>query len=142
MHSVEPSHDRFRAFQVGAENTGPVVMINLLRYRPQAQYSEDFDATPCTGREAYQRYSAAAVRQIDAVAGRVIFWGSVQATVIAPDGEEWDDAFMVEYPNRAAMLKMLSTPDYLAVVPHRTAALLDSRLIATQPRVSALGLIE
>jgi len=55
----------------------------------------------------------------------------VRATLIAPEAEEWDDALLVEYPSRAAFLEMVSQPEYLAAAPHRSAALEDSRLIAT-----------
>lgn len=134
MESVEPSRERFAEFQSGADTPGPVVMINLLRFRGQAEYPEDFEAGPCSGQEAYQRYGSLAFPLIEAVGGRVVFAGKVQASVIAPEGEEWDEAILVEYPSRGAMLKAVSSPEYLAIVPHRTAALLDSRLIATEAR--------
>ena len=133
MPSVEPTPERYKAFQSEVDTPGPVVMINLIRFRDTAEYAAGFEAEPCTGREAYKRYSALAFPQIQSVDGRMVFFGQVQATVIAPDGEEWDEAFLVEYPSRAVMLEVLSRPEYRAIIPHRTAALLDSRLIAVQP---------
>jgi len=134
MNSVEPDRERFEAFRSDADTPGPIVMLNLLRYREQADYPDDFEAEPCPGKEAYRRYSAQALARIESVGGRVIYWGRVQASVIAPDAEEWDEVFLVEYPSRAALLEMLSQPEYRAIVPHRTAGLLDSRLICTQQR--------
>ena len=130
MGSIEPSPERMQGL---IENTGdaPIVMINLLRYRARAEYPEGFAAEPCTGREAYGRYGEAALPLVSAAGGRILWMGSVQATVIAPDGEQWDDAVLVEYPSRKAFVEMVSKPEYLAVAPHRTAALEDSRLIAT-----------
>ncbi len=55
------------------------------------------------------------------------------ATPIAVDGEEWDDALLVRYPSKQAFLGMVTKPDYQKDAVHRTAALLDSRLIATLP---------
>ena len=136
MSSVEAERERYKAFMAGSDTPGPVVMINLLRYRQQAEYPAGFDAEPCSGREAYKRYSAAAFPMIQESGGRVVYWGEVQASVIAPAGEEWDDAFLVEYPNRQAMLSAVGAPEYRAIVPHRTAALSDSRLIATRQRDS------
>ncbi len=136
MTSVEPHRQRFQAFLEGAELPGPVVMINLLRFHEQAQYPDDFEAEPCSGREAYKRYSKGVLQRIEAAQGRVIYRGKVQDAVIAPDGEEWDKAFLVEYPNRKAFVDMVAHPDYRVIAPHRTAALLDSRLIATQPESS------
>lgn len=138
MPTVNPSPERFQSFTSGPEPPEPLVMINLLRYRETADYPADYPAEPCTGREAYQRYAAVAVQQVAAVGGRVLWAGNVTASLIAPDAEEWDDAVLVEYPSRGAFLKMLSDPGYQAAVPHRGAALSDSRLIATHPLSSAL----
>jgi uncharacterized protein (DUF1330 family) len=113
-------------------------MINLLRYREMADYPAEFPAEPCSGREAYQRYAAVAVEQVVAVGGKVLWAGNVTACVISPDSEEWDDVVLVQYPSRAAFLQMLSDAKYQAVVPHRAAALADSRLIATHAVSSAL----
>lgn len=136
MSSVEPNRDRFEAFLAGADVPGPVVMINLLRFRDQAVYPDDFAAEGCSGREAYIRYSQGVLPRIKDAQGRVIYRGKVQGSVIAPEGEEWDEAFLVEYPNRQALLDMLAHPEYQAIAPHRTAALADSRLIATQPNMA------
>jgi uncharacterized protein (DUF1330 family) len=114
-------------------------MINLLRYRERAAYPEGFEAEPCSGREAYLRYGAEAARRIASVGGRMLWMGSVRATVIAPESEEWDDAVLVEYPSRKAFFEMVSQPEYQAVAPHRTAALEDSRLIATTTEGSLPG---
>ena len=131
MGSVEPSEVQLRAFAEATEDVAPIVMINLLRYRAQAKYPEGFEAEPCSGREAYQRYSSVALGRIESVGGRIVWMGSVQATVIAPSEERWDDAVLVEYPSRKAFIGMVSQPEYLAAAPHRTAALEDSRLIAS-----------
>lgn len=110
----------------------PVVMLNLLRYRKQAAYPSSAEAAPCSGREAYRRYSRLAQQQVAAVGGEVLWLGAVQAHVIAPAAECWDDALLVRYPSVAAFLQMLAKPDYQAATVHRTAALEDSRLIATK----------
>jgi uncharacterized protein (DUF1330 family) len=130
MGSVELNPERVQELLDGADDA-PIVMINLLRYRSRAVYPEGSAAEPCTGREAYGRYGAAVIQLISASGGRVLWMGSVQATVIAPDGEQWDDAILVEYPSRKAFVEMVSKPEYLAAAAHRTAALEDSRLIAT-----------
>jgi uncharacterized protein (DUF1330 family) len=40
--------------------------------------------------------------------------------VIAPDGEEWNEAVLVEYPSRKAFLDMIGDPEYRAATVHRT----------------------
>ena len=100
-----------------------------------AEDAEGFDAEPCSGREAYGRYGEVAQAQIAAVGGRIRWAGSIFSAVIAPDEETWDDAVLVEYPSRHAFLEMIAKPAYQAAAPHRTAALLDSRLICSQTRL-------
>jgi uncharacterized protein (DUF1330 family) len=131
MGSVEPRADRITEFLANAPQDAPIVMINLLRYREQAEYAPDAGAEPCTGREAYARYGQGVFPLIGKVGARPIWSGSVSSTVIAPEGEQWDDAILVEYPNPAAFTLMTTSDDYQAIAFHRTAALEDSRLIAT-----------
>jgi uncharacterized protein (DUF1330 family) len=130
MGSIEPDGARLRAF-AAAQDSGPLTMINLLRYRERAAYPEGFDAPPCSGREAYGRYGEAVREHLAAVGGRAVWLGAVRETLIAPEGEAWDDAILVEYPSRKAFLEMVGRPGYQRDAVHRTAALADSRLIAT-----------
>ncbi|MDH4105996.1 MAG: DUF1330 domain-containing protein [Gammaproteobacteria bacterium] len=111
----------------------PLVMINLLRYREHAVYPPGTDAAPCSGEAAYARYARSALGFVAGVGGRVVWRGKAQAMVLGPSSERWDDALLVEYPSREAFLKMIASPDYRAITIHRTAALEDSRLIATLP---------
>jgi uncharacterized protein (DUF1330 family) len=131
MGFIEPEREQLAAF-LAQQDEGPVVMINLLRYRERAAYPEGSGFEPCSGREAYARYGEAVREHLDAVGGRPIWLGSVVGTVIAPEGETWDDAILVEYPSRKAFLEMVARPAYQAIAVHRSAALADSRLIATR----------
>jgi uncharacterized protein (DUF1330 family) len=108
----------------------PVVMLNMLRFRAQADYPAGSEHAPCTGRQAYRRYGEQAVRHVQALGGSAIWMGEAQATLIGPSEEHWDEILLVQYPSRQAFLQMISDPDYLAATVHRTAALSDSRLIA------------
>ncbi|MEW6478652.1 MAG: DUF1330 domain-containing protein [Pseudomonadota bacterium] len=111
----------------------PVVMLNLLRFHDQAAYADTDQAEPCSGREAYKRYSQTSLQTIAAVGGRVIFGGKAHEALIAPQGEGWHQAFLVQYPSPAAFRAMMAMPQYQACVHHRTAALADSRLIPLSP---------
>ena len=42
------------------------------------------------------------------VGGKILWMGAVKTSVIAPEGEEWDDAILVQYPSRAAFADMVS----------------------------------
>jgi hypothetical protein len=116
----------------------PLQMLNLLRFRSHARYDgHDNLATPCSGQEAYlERY----VPAFDRVAGhldvttRIIWIGAVGADVVAPDGEHWDMAAVVEYPDFTTFRRITESNEYLTDAdPHRQAALEDWRLVATTP---------
>jgi uncharacterized protein (DUF1330 family) len=115
----------------GVEEDRPLAMINLLRYREQADYGPEAKVEPCSGREAYRRYAAESIRFIEEVGGEVLWRGSGKAVLVGPPGERWDTAILVRYPSKAAFLAMVSKPEYQAIAFHRSAALEDSRLIAT-----------
>lgn len=132
MGSVEPTAEQLKAFAAFADDGGPIVMINLLKFRERAAYADGSSAQPCSGREAYLRYGAVAGGLVARYGGDIVAGGPVRASLIAPPGEEWDEFVLVRYPSRQAFLDMVSDPEYQACVHHRTAALQDSRLIATK----------
>lgn len=140
MPSINPSAAQFEAFLARVPADVLVVMLNLLRFRELAKYPAGFDATPCSGQEAYSRYGAVAAQRIASVGGRLLWARSALTTVIGPEDEEWDSVVLVEYPSKQAFVEMLGQPEYQAVSPHRTAALADSRLVATDPQANPLGL--
>ncbi len=114
----------------------PIVMINLLRFAPQANYSPEAQDPPCSGREAYARYSKSALPHVAAVGGELVWLGSVHAGLIQPSSERWDEAILVRYPSISAFVQMISNPEYQKVTYHRVAALSDSRLLACEQSVS------
>lgn len=122
MPSLDPSSDQFQRL-LDSSDDGPVVMINLLRYAEQAS-----DGSGRTGREAYGDYGAAVIPMVFALGGSIELMGEVAPSFIAPADEEWDDVVLIRYPNRAAFVGMISSPEYQAVMHHRTAGLADSRL--------------
>lgn len=133
MPSIEPSEKQRKKLMADADDETPVVMINLLRYRDRARYPGESDAEPCSGVEAYRRYGALVLPMLGEVGARLLWRGSVKQTVIGPVKEAWDEALLVQYPSRRAFLTMVSRPDYIQAAVHRSAALSDSRLIATTP---------
>jgi uncharacterized protein (DUF1330 family) len=134
MPSINPSPEQLAAFTAKVADDTPLLMLNLLRYKPQAEYAADSSHSPCSGREAYGRYSQTAIRKVRGVGGEVQVMAAAQASLIAPADEQWDDLLLVRYPSKAAFLGMLADPEYQAATEHRSAAIADSRLIATLPR--------
>lgn len=137
MRSIEPTRERIQEFARAADD-GPVVMLNLLRYREWAAYPAGFDAAPCSGAEAYARYAAAVFPLLEKRGARLLWRGSGRMVVIGPADESWDEVLLVEYPTRGHLIEMVTSPEYQAIAPHRTAALADSRLIATTSAATTL----
>jgi hypothetical protein len=110
----------------------PIYMLNLLRYRDQALYDGDLLAPPCTGREAFhQRYRPAFRRLAAGLGVQGLFFGSVLAKLVGPDGAQWDDAALNEYADFATFRSVVDTDAYRReAAPHRHAALDDFRLFA------------
>ena len=46
--------------------------------------------------------------------------------------EDWDEVLVVKYPSKDAFIEMAMDPEYLEILKHRTAGVLDSRLIYTK----------
>ncbi|MCB1633528.1 MAG: DUF1330 domain-containing protein [Xanthomonadales bacterium] len=107
----------------------PFVMLNLLRYRVQADYGPHATGAACSGREAYQRYAREAARAVATVGGELQFVGTALPALIGPSDEVWEQVMLVRYPSVSAFQQMLGLPDYRAALRHRLAALSDSRLI-------------
>jgi uncharacterized protein (DUF1330 family) len=129
MPYIQPENQALEAL-LKLEDGSPVVMLNMLRFRETAAYPESSAHTPCSGREAYARYAQKAIEHVHAVGGHTVWLGEVQMTLVGPHDEPWDEVILMQYPSRAAFMKMATNPDYLNCVVHRTAALADSRLIA------------
>ena len=112
----------------GSQSDAPVVMLNLLRFKEQADGIDE----GVSGAEAYGRYGEAAAPFLERVGGRLLIAVAAQQTFIGPEAGEWDMALMVEYPSRKAFLEMATDPEYLEIHQHRDAALADSRLIVCE----------
>lgn len=136
MPSIDPTPASFKALFTAVPAGVPVVMLNLLRFRDRAAYAAESGEPARTGREAYAEYSRRAFQQVKSVGGRVIWAGDALHAVIAPEGEAWDEVILVEYPSTEAFMNMVRSPVYQVFTHHRTAALADSRLIATRARAA------
>ena len=128
MKAIEPNEDQLEAF-LARDQSQPIVMVNLLKFRDQAQYEDGFDAEPCSGFEAYLRYSAVATQTIAKVGGKLLWSGLPEMTMITGSGSEWDLVAIVRYPSRQSFLEMTALPEYQAAMPHRKAGLAFQDLI-------------
>ena len=112
--------------------TGPVTMLNLLRFREQADYS-GFPSlappAPISGREAYDRYVRHTLPFLTATGGSVSFLGTGGYQLVGPSDERWDLVMLVRQASVQDFFAFATNDGYLAGIGHRTAALEDSRLL-------------
>ena len=100
---------------------GPVVMLNLLRFRPG-------------GRESYERYAGALTDTfMPRYGAEVLYAGDGSTVLVAEPGQEWDLVLLVRYPSREAFSRMVADPDYQQITHLRTEALVEAVLQATVP---------
>ncbi len=128
---LEPTQEAGRAF-FSRNLSGSVVMLNLMRFRPIADYSsapELEPASPITGEAAYRLYMEHTLPYLKKSGGEVLFYGRGSEYLIGPSNERWDAIMLVRQSSMQSFLAFASDPGYLSGIAHRTAALQDSRLL-------------
>ena len=108
------NEEGFAAFAERAGDGGPVVMLNLLAFKPAG------------GEERYLEYGAAVAPLLEKAGGRIVFAGAAAPALIGEDG--WDVVALVEYPSRQAFLEMIGSPEYQEIAHLRTEALVKGEL--------------
>jgi uncharacterized protein (DUF1330 family) len=119
--AIDPPPAEFGAF-LAKEPERPLSALNLNQHRDRREYGR-------YGRNTLPqllRRGAAPVFVADALPGGV---GDTSHPLAAP----WDEALLVHYPSRGAMLDMLRDPEYQRGLPHRERGLVRAGLIATCP---------
>jgi uncharacterized protein (DUF1330 family) len=125
MSAIRPNKAQFLDL-VNAPDEGPVVMLNLLKFKPREGASE------------YNKYGDAVVQMVEASGGKVLWMGKVDQTLIGPVDEAWDAVALVQYPSRKAFVEMTSTKAYDAAHEHRESGLERTVVLACTPRGGTL----
>ncbi|MEA2331131.1 MAG: hypothetical protein QOH58_1269 [Thermoleophilaceae bacterium] len=124
--AVEPDAEQFAelAALAGGDADGPVVMLNLNRYRD---------------RDAYARYGAVAIEVLARVGGRILWQAEAKLTVIGDESDRYDEVIAVWYPDLAAFTALATDPEILAARADRLAGLERAALICCEPYPGALS---
>jgi hypothetical protein len=111
---------------------GPVVMLNLMRFRER---SLDGDGS---GWDAYLRYSALTVPMIKARGGTLLWTGDAKAVALGKTTDsQWDYVALVYYPSVAAFIDMMTSEDYEKNSdPHRINGCSEHLIICTREAYS------
>ena len=132
--AVEPDQQQLAdVLQVaGSDSDGPVVMLNLNRYRERAEYDgppPDGLAGDVPGQEAYMRYGVVAAQVLERVGGRILWHTESKRTVVGDDTDRYDEIIAVWYPSLAAFAALATDAGILEARAHRNAGLERAALI-------------
>ena len=128
---LEPSLDSIKSFLM-RNNNGPIVMLNLLKFRKVADYSLTPNLEPkesISGKEAYKLYTDKTFSFVRKMEGEVLFYGNCDKFLIGPESELWDAVLIIKYKHVQDFIDMTANSEYIKGYGHRLAALEDSRLL-------------
>jgi uncharacterized protein (DUF1330 family) len=111
---------------------GNVVMLNLLRFREIADYSDNpelMPTKPISGKQAYQLYIEHTLPFLTKSGGEILFMGEGGDFLIGPTNERWDAVLLVKQNSVNNFIAFESDKEYMKGIGHRTAALADTRLL-------------
>ncbi len=107
LNAMQPTQEQIQQFT--QLPSGPVVMVNLLKFKPNG------------GAEEYAKYGAGIQPILENIGAELVFSGQCKMALLG--GATWDAVGLVRYPDKTALLKMAQSPEYQAIHGHRDAGL-------------------
>jgi hypothetical protein len=111
------------------EPGGPMWALNLMKYRPIADYADGRETT-LTGEQADDLYAPHG--PLAEIGGRVILAAPV-VHQLGGDGTTWDRVAIAQYPYRTAMIEMNMRPDFQELHVHKEAGMEFTIVMGTFP---------
>jgi hypothetical protein len=102
----------------GSENDGPVLMLNLNRYLPEAGYP---------GGDLYQELIRIIEKVVTDVGGKILWRTSVHGHVVGD--QVFHEALGIWYPTHQAFLNLMTLPDSDENMRLRSVAIADASLL-------------
>jgi hypothetical protein len=102
----------------GSENDGPVLMLNLNRYLPEAGYPDG---------ELYRELISIIEKVVADVGGKILWRTSVHGHVVGD--HVFHEALGIWYPTHQAFLNLMTLPDSDENMRLRSAAIEDASLL-------------
>lgn len=131
VNAVTPPPEQALDF-FGAAEDGPFVMVNLLKFKPRAEYQDGRDSH-LTGAEAYARYGAEVSKLVEGLGGKVRYSGAVTGLLLGEVEDLWDMVALAEYPSLESFRGMAVSSEMKAIEHHRKAGLAGQLNIRTKP---------
>jgi uncharacterized protein (DUF1330 family) len=111
------------------EDDGPVWMVNLMKYRDVADYTDGRESS-ISGREADDLYTP--LGPLAAIGAEIVFAGDVDQQLLG-DSPVWDRIGVVKYPTRRSFIEMQTRPDFQELHAHKEAGMAQTIVIGCQP---------
>jgi len=118
MTKIKTNEDQFKILAEN-RNEGPVVMLNLLKFKKKG------------GREVYFRYIKESGPFAEEIGAKVLYIGRPNELLYGE--EKWDLLLLIHYPSREAFQKMINNPGYLKTHELREEGTERAVLYATDP---------
>ena len=128
-NAMTPSRAQISELLASAD-PGPVVMVNLLRFRERAVYADGRE-TSLSGLEAFMIYSGLMKTIVEGFGGRFLVSALLDRLVIGSGEMGWHRIGLVEYPSRAVFAQVATSPAVHEAAVHRSAGLEGQLLIAS-----------
>lgn len=117
---------------------GPVVMVNLLRFRETPDYPLGFAGAHADSRSGYHQGYVGGFRLAAeelGIAPELVYAGAQLAGLLVGADDLWDELAVVRYADFSDLRRILASDTYARhAKPHRFAVLADWRFIATRER--------
>ena len=117
-----------RWLEMSPEDDGPFWAVNLMKYRPVADYGDGADEA-ISGREADDVY--APLGPLAAIGAMVAFHGDVTDQALGHPA--WERIGIVRYPSRAAFFAMQQRDDFKSQHRHKEAGMEVTIVMACHP---------
>ena len=115
--------------------TGPVLMLNLIKLKDEADYSTNPELAPeipVSGREALQNYVEHTLPYLRQGGGDIVLLAEGGEFVIGPQDQHWDVVMIIKQNSVDDFLSFAQNQGYAQGLGHRVAAVEDSRLLPMQ----------
>ena len=107
LNAVKPTPEQVKEFLALPER--PVVMVNLLKFKPDGGAAE------------YAKYAEAMGPILKSIGAKILF-SSKTAMCLLGNGD-WDAIALVEYPSPATLIQMTASDEYKAIAGFRRKGL-------------------
>lgn len=129
---INTEFEKGKAFFIKNRGKGKIKMLNLLKFKDIADYSDFPSIAPdqsLSGNEAYKKYMDSIAPLLEEAGSKILLQGNCDPFLIGPTNENWDMALIVEHSSAEAFVSFAQNPKYQELEGHRIAALSDSRLL-------------